>query len=54
MRPTHLREGQIGRDKHGELCKGVRLWMRDGTIWFHPYSGREPVREDLEKGALGQ
>lgn len=24
---------------------GIRLTLSDGSIWFHPYSGRAPVCE---------
>lgn len=28
-----------------ERRSGARLYMRDGTVWFHPYSGGAPVCE---------
>jgi hypothetical protein len=25
---------------------GVKLYMKDGSVWFHPYNGKGPVKVD--------
>lgn len=42
------REGALRRvARHGglwtDIVPGVELTMRDGSIWFHPYDGSQPV-----------
>ena len=34
-----------------ESFSGELLTMRDGSVWFHPYSGSAPIKE---KGAASE
>ena len=39
--------------KHGtgaDGAPGLRLTMRDGSTWFHPFNGRAPVCERQPEG----
>ena len=31
------------------VCGGKRLYMADGSVWFHPYSGGTPIQERRPK-----
>lgn len=31
------------------VCGGKRLFMADGSIWFHPFTGEAPIQEKRPK-----
>lgn len=45
-----VREGQRGPDRFGRNVAGCIIWMRDGSVWFHPYSGGAPHKLQRDDG----
>lgn len=37
--------GQAYSTRREATLTGTRLFMSDGSVWFHPNNGDEPIRE---------